>query len=85
MASMVKLLLNFSLTVGLEGLHPIQSGVLRLRHPSERRPGLPAEPALVFWPRFGWDTVRKTVTILNVAETLSVTISGARPHRHRQR
>ena len=40
MVSMVKLLLNFSLTVGLEGLHPIQSGVLRLRHPSERRPGL---------------------------------------------
>jgi hypothetical protein len=85
MASMVKLLLNFSLTVGLEGLHPIQSGVLRLRHPSERRPGLPAEPALVFWPRFGWDTVRKTVTILVALLKLSASaISAARdPDRHR--
>ena len=46
MASMVKMLLNFSLTVGLEGLHPIQSGVLRLQHPSERRPGLPSESGL---------------------------------------
>ncbi len=85
MASMVKLLLNFSLTVGLEGLHPIQSGVLRLRHPSERRPGLPAEPALVFWPRFAWDTVRKTVTILVALLKLAASaISAARdPNRHR--
>ncbi len=85
MASMVKLLLNFSLTVGLEGLHPIQSGVLRLRHPSERRPGLPAEPALIFWPRFGWDTVRKTVTILWALLKLAASaITAARdPDRHR--
>ena len=85
MASMVKLLLNFSLTVGLEGLHPIQSGVLRLRHPSERRPGLPAEPALVFWPCFAWDTVRKTVTILVALSKLAASaISTARDaNRHR--
>jgi hypothetical protein len=85
MASMVKLLLNFSLTVGLEGLHPIQSGILRLRHPSERRPGLPAEPALVFWPRFGWDTVGKTVIIIVALLKLAASaISTARdPNRHR--
>jgi hypothetical protein len=64
MASMVKMLLNFSLTVGLEGLHPIQSGVLRLQHPSERRPGLPPEQAWIFWPRFAWSTMRKTATIV---------------------
>jgi radical SAM superfamily enzyme YgiQ (UPF0313 family) len=85
MASMVKLLLNFSLTVGLEGLHPIQSGVLRLRHPSERRPSLPVEPALIFWPRLGWDTVRKTVAILVALSKLAATAIGAArdPHRYR--
>ena len=72
MASMVKVLLNFSLTVGLEGLHPIQSGVLRLRHPSERRPGLPLEPAIIFWPRLAWDTARKTVVILSALARLSL-------------
>jgi len=81
MASMVKLLLNFSLTVGLEGLHPIQSGALRLRHPSEQRPGLPAEPVLIFWPRLGWDTVRKTVTILvRLSKLIAAAISAARDH-----
>jgi hypothetical protein len=84
-ASMVKLLLNFSLTVRLEGLHPIQSGVLRLRHPSERRPGLPAEPVLIFWLSFGWDTMRKTVTILGVLSKLAAAAIGAArdPDRYR--
>ncbi len=85
MTSMVKMLLNFSVTVGLEGLHPIQSGVLRLRHPSERRPGLPVESALIFWPRLGWDTVRKTVTILFALSKLTASaMSAARdPNRYR--
>jgi hypothetical protein len=85
MTSMVKLLVNFSVTVGLEGLHPLQSGVLRLRHPSERRPGLPVESAFFFWPRLGWDTVRKTATTLVALSKLAASaISAARdPNRHR--
>jgi hypothetical protein len=85
MTSMVKLLLNFSVTVELEGLHPLQSGVLRLRHPSERRPGLPVESALFFWPRLGWDTVRKTATTFFALSKLAASaISAARdPNRHR--
>ena len=51
MSSMVKLLVTFSLTDDLEGVHPLQSGIIRLRHPSERRPGLPREQAWIFWPR----------------------------------
>jgi hypothetical protein len=65
LGSMVTILLNFSTTISLENLHPIQSGVLRLRHPSERRPGLPKENALLFWPRFAIETVRKTAVILS--------------------
>ena len=72
MSSMVKLLLTFSLTVGLEGVHPLQSGVIRLRHPSERRPGLPRELAWIFWPRLAWDTVHKTFVTLSRLSELSI-------------
>lgn len=71
-SSMVKLLLTFSLTVGLEGVHPLQSGVIRLRHPSERRPGLPRELAWIFWPRLAWDTVHKTFVTLSRLSGLSI-------------
>lgn len=83
MASMVKMLLNFSLTVRLEGLHPIQSGVLRLQHPSERRPGLASERAWIFWPRFAWSTARKTATIL--AALAQLTAEAVRAARHPNR
>jgi hypothetical protein len=63
-SSLVKLLLIFSKTVFVEDLHPLQCGIFRLRHPSERRPGLPRENALLFWPRFAWQTIRKTGAIL---------------------
>ncbi len=62
-ASLVKLLVNFATTVRLENVHPLQSGVLRLKHPSERRPGLAREPALVFWPSFAWQTLAKHAVI----------------------
>ena len=59
MFNLAKYVLTFSTTDPLEGVHPLQGGILRLKHPSERRPGLPRERALVFWPRFIWDTIRK--------------------------
>jgi hypothetical protein len=54
LASLVKILVSFATTVPLENVHPLQSGLLRLKHPSERRPDLPRESALAFWPRFVW-------------------------------
>ncbi len=59
--SLVKLLVTFSTSVRLEGVHPLQSGLLRLKHPSERRPGLPRENLLTFWPHFAWETLKKHV------------------------
>jgi hypothetical protein len=32
---------------------------LRLKRPSERRPGLPRVNPWVFWPGFAWETLRK--------------------------
>jgi radical SAM superfamily enzyme YgiQ (UPF0313 family) len=61
--SLIRMLWIFATTVALEKVHPLDSGLIRLRHPSERRPGLPRESAWLFWPRFAFDTVRKHVAI----------------------
>jgi hypothetical protein len=63
MTSIVKLLVTFSTAVSIEKVHPLQSGILRLKHPSERRPGLPRESALLFYPRFLWETLVKAIKI----------------------
>ncbi|MDI7862149.1 radical SAM protein [Rhizobiaceae bacterium n13] len=61
--SLVKVLVSFATTVQLENVHPLQSGLLRLKRQSERRPGMPRENPLLFWSRFAWDTVRKQAYI----------------------
>ncbi len=50
---------EFYMSYKLENLHPLEGGVLRLRARNERRPGLPKESPLVFYPRFAWETVVK--------------------------
>jgi hypothetical protein len=42
---------EFYLAYKLEGVHPLEGGLLRRRYRRDRRPGLPLEPALVFYPR----------------------------------
>ena len=57
-------LLWFSAAVPVEGLHPLQAGILRLKSRNERRPGLPPEPWLPFYARQGVEAVRKAVTFV---------------------
>jgi hypothetical protein len=64
MTSFIKVLVPFITMVPLEGVHPLQAGLFRLKHPSERRPGLPREHALSFYPRFLWDAIAKNVKLL---------------------
>ncbi|APO75654.1 radical SAM domain-containing protein [Rhizobium etli 8C-3] len=73
LASLVKVLVSFATTVPLEKVHPLQSGLLRLKHPSERRPGLPQHHPLVFWPRFVWETVVKHVALAGSILRMSAT------------
>jgi radical SAM superfamily enzyme YgiQ (UPF0313 family) len=61
--NLAKYLLTFSTTDCLENVHPLQGGILRLKHPSERRPGLSRENPWFFWPRFGWETFVKHVIL----------------------
>jgi hypothetical protein len=50
--SLATLLFLFATTMQLERVHPLQGGILRLKHPSELRPGLKCPPASLFWLRF---------------------------------
>jgi radical SAM superfamily enzyme YgiQ (UPF0313 family) len=59
MWSFFKVIVPFTTMATLEGVHPLQAGLIRLRHPSERRYGLPRESALAFYPRFFWQTLWK--------------------------
>jgi radical SAM superfamily enzyme YgiQ (UPF0313 family) len=71
-ASLVKLLVRFSTADRLEGVHPLQSGVLRHKHPSERRPGLPRENPLIFWPRYIWQTLKLHALLAGAIGRLAV-------------
>jgi hypothetical protein len=43
----------------IEGIHPLESGILRRRRRRSRRPGMALEPALLFYPRFAWESLHK--------------------------
>jgi radical SAM superfamily enzyme YgiQ (UPF0313 family) len=56
-------LLNFQIwfkgSIDIEGVHPLESGYLRMKSRRDRRPGFPIEPALLFYPRYGLETLVK--------------------------
>jgi hypothetical protein len=70
--NLAKYLLTFSTTDRLERVHPLQGGILRLKHPSERRPGMPQENAWIFWPRFLCSTIRKQAILASATAWLLV-------------
>jgi radical SAM superfamily enzyme YgiQ (UPF0313 family) len=53
--SVAKLIVQFATMMPIHNLHPLQSGILRMKHPSERRPGLPREHFVTFYPRYLWE------------------------------
>jgi radical SAM superfamily enzyme YgiQ (UPF0313 family) len=70
--NLAKYLLTFSTTNRLEKVHPLQGGIFRLKHPSERRPGWPRENPWLFWPRFTWETFVKHVILASAIGRLLV-------------
>jgi radical SAM superfamily enzyme YgiQ (UPF0313 family) len=70
--NLAKYLLTFSTTDRLEKVHPLQGGIFRLKHPSERRPGLSREGLWLFWPRFAWETLVKHTVLARVIGWLLV-------------
>jgi hypothetical protein len=68
--SLPKILANFATAVRIEHVHPLQGGLVRFKHPSERRPGLPRESPWTFWPRFVVATIRKQALLVGVIAKL---------------
>jgi radical SAM superfamily enzyme YgiQ (UPF0313 family) len=51
-ANAIVLMMWFMSAIHLEGVHPLESGVFRLKFRRDRRPGLPREPVWKFYPRY---------------------------------
>jgi hypothetical protein len=85
MVNLAKYLLTFSTTDRLERVHPLQGGIFRLKHPSERRPDLPRESAWLFWPLFAWHTLIKHAILAGMTARLLLWMAtiARRPDAHR--
>ncbi|MGH7122577.1 MAG: hypothetical protein ACREFP_26905 [Acetobacteraceae bacterium] len=65
------LLLWFRGCVTLEKIHPLEGGYLRRKVRTDRRPGLPIENPLLFYPRYVADLLAKHVRVLRMVLTLA--------------
>jgi hypothetical protein len=52
------MMLWFFFSIRYDRVHPLESGYFRLKFRRDRRPSLPRESMLVFYPRFAWETVK---------------------------
>jgi radical SAM superfamily enzyme YgiQ (UPF0313 family) len=59
--SLMPVLFWFSSAVPVEGLHPLQWGIFRIKYRHDRRSGLPLESPLLFYSRYAADIARKVV------------------------
>jgi len=53
----------------IEGVHPLQGGILRRKHRTDRRPGFPIVNPLIFYPQRGWEFVSKHLRLVALAWT----------------
>jgi radical SAM superfamily enzyme YgiQ (UPF0313 family) len=58
-ANAIILMMWFMSAIHLEGVHPLESGVFRLKSRRDRRPGLPREPIWKFYPRYWTESLVK--------------------------
>jgi hypothetical protein len=63
MSRLLAVLFFFSTCLAVEGVHPLQGGVFRLKHRLDRRPGFPIEPAWSFYPKYFWGVISKHARI----------------------
>ncbi len=63
---MLFLLLWFSGCVTIEKIHPLEGGYFRRKVRRDRRPGLPIENPLLFYPRYGAEIVAKHVAVFRL-------------------
>jgi hypothetical protein len=60
---LAQIVLWFSSSVAIEGVHPLQGGILRLINRHDRRSSLPIEPIWSFYPRLVYNFVTRHVRL----------------------
>ena len=56
----------FKASLEIEDVHPVESGLFRMKYRRDRRPTMPIEPIWSFYPRYFAEAVRKTVGWLKI-------------------
>jgi hypothetical protein len=54
-------------SITIEKVHPLQGGFLRRKYRKDRRPSLRLESPLVFYPRYAWEVLSKSVRFMALA------------------
>jgi len=77
-------LLSFHAPPLLEKIHPLEGGVFRRKYRRDRRPSLPIENPLVFYPREAWEMIVKHVRFAGMywryRRILKRVLADDRPH-----
>jgi hypothetical protein len=60
-----------------EGVHPLEGGAFRLKFRRDRRSNMKIESPIVFYPRYGWETLRKIWGYLRVYRQLKAMLDEA--------
>ena len=84
MFSLAKVLVQFSTMMQFEKVHPLQSGLIRMKHPSEQRPGLAPENVLTFYARYLRDLIVRNAAFLRTTRWVLMTAwrIAHDPNRH---
>lgn len=56
---MLAKLFAFHAPIVYERLHPLEGGLIRIKHRRDRRPCFPIENPLVYYPKLAWEYIRK--------------------------
>jgi len=68
-------ILWFYLMILFEGVHPLEGGAFRLKFRRDRRFGTKIESPLIFYPRYGWETLKKVWGYLRVYRELRAVLN----------
>jgi hypothetical protein len=80
---LLAVLFFFSAAFPLEGMHPLQCGLFRLKYRRDRRPGFPIEPVWKFYPKYWWETVSKHVRLVGYWLELELMLRKAKREQAR--
>jgi hypothetical protein len=70
-------ILWFYLMILFEGVHPLEGGAFRLKFRRDRRFGKKIESPLIFYPRYGLETLKKVWGYLRVYRQLRAVLNDA--------